>query len=101
MTDETIWVELVRIGDRVEAALLAAFLEDDGDIEFHRTEIGMMDPLFPRVTRPVIFSVPQEHLERAAELLEEYRRLIAENPPVAISDESGLAGDDEDEADDE
>ena len=91
MTAETEYVELVRVGDRVEAALLAAFLEDDGDLEFHRTEIGMMDPIFPRVTRPVIFSVPRDHLERANELLEEYRRLIAEHPPEVISNETADA----------
>ena len=95
MTIETEYTELVRIGDRVEAALFAAFLEDAGDVEFYRTEIGMMDPLFPRVTRPVIFRVPADQLERATELLEEYRRLIAETPPTVISDEtSEESGDD-------
>jgi len=89
MTGQDEFVELVRIGDRVEAALFAAFLEDGGDVEFHRTGIGMMDPIFPRVTRPVIFSVPAAHLERAKELLEEYRRLIVEHPPQVISEETG------------
>jgi hypothetical protein len=85
MPEDTNFIELVRIGDPVQAALLAAFLEDGG-IEFHRTAIGMMDPLFPRAARPVIFSVPAEFEERGRELLNEYRRLIDEGKVLPAED---------------
>lgn len=71
------YAELVRIGDPVEADLLAAFLED-GEIEFqvvNRSGAGFMSQLMPRAQNPVVFRVLEEHLEIGKMLLEEYRTM--------------------------
>ncbi len=73
------FVELVRIGDPIEADLLTAFL-GNSEIEFivqNRVGTGMMNQLMPRAQNAVIFRVREEHLDRARELLEEYRKMQA------------------------
>ncbi len=71
------FVELVRIGDPIEADLLTAFL-GNSEIEFivqNRMGTGMMNQLMPRAQNAVIFRVRKENLERGKELLEEYRKM--------------------------
>ncbi len=71
------FVELVRIGDPIQADLITAFL-GDSEIEFivqNRIGPGMMSQLMPRAQNAVIFRVRKENLERAQELLEEYRKM--------------------------
>ncbi len=74
------FVELVRIGDPIQADLLTAFL-GDSEIEFivqNRLGPGMMSQLMPRAQNAVIFRVREEHLEHAKELLEDYRKMQLE-----------------------
>jgi len=98
MTEEERFVELVRIGDPIQADLLAAFLED-GEIDFqciNRTTAGLMAQLMPRAQNPVIFRVREEDLERAEDLLAEYRKMQEAElipseipPPPDDGDEEG------------
>jgi len=79
MAPEGNFVELVRIGDPIQADLLTAFL-GDSEIEFIvQNRVGpMMSQLMPRAQNAVIFRVREEHLERGNELLEEYRKMQSE-----------------------
>ena len=76
--------ELVRIGDPIEADLLAAFLED-GEITFKLIKTAQtMASLMPATQTPIVFQVLEDDLPRAQELLEEYReQQRASMPPDA------------------
>lgn len=77
MTEQSEYLELIRIGDPVQADLFAAFL-DDGDVEFqvvNRSGAGFMSQLIPRAANPVVFRVLEEDLERGKILLDEYRAM--------------------------
>jgi hypothetical protein len=77
MAPDGSFVELVRIGDPIEADLFTAFL-GDAEVEFivgNRVGAGMMFHLMPRAQKPVVFMVREDDLERAQELLEDYRAM--------------------------
>ena len=77
MSPEYEYTELVRIGDPIQADLLAAFLED-GDLHFqiiNRHSAGFMANLVPREANPVIFKVLEPDMEQGNTLLLEYRKL--------------------------
>lgn len=77
MSEQGDYVELIRIGDPVQADLLAAFFED-GDIEFqvvNRSGAGFMSQLMPRAANPVVFRILEDDFERGKVLLDEYRSL--------------------------
>ena len=65
--------ELARVGDPLEADLLAAFLED-GDVTFKLIKTAQtMASLMPASQTPIVFHVLEEDLPRARELLQAYR----------------------------
>ena len=67
------FVEFTRIDNRVEADLFAAFLEDS-DVQFKLIENAQtMASLMPAAQVPVVFYVLKEDMQRAAELLQEYK----------------------------
>ena len=74
MADDTQnFKELIRIGDPIEADLLAAFLED-GDITFKLIKSAQtMAPILPSAEAPIVFQVLKEDFPRAEELLEAYK----------------------------
>jgi len=87
------FVELVRIGDTIQADLFIAYL-GDAEIEFivqGRESAGMMSHLMPRAQKPVIISVHEDDLEHATELLAEYRAMQA--GPLLPSEAPPPAGD--------
>jgi hypothetical protein len=81
MTTENKLVELTRVYDQVEADLIAAFLEDDG-LEFQmRRSARTMATIMPPSEVPTIIMVYETDLERAKDLLEEYRKVQAASLP--------------------
>lgn len=65
---------LIRVTDRIEANALAAFLEDDGVIFKMIQNAQTMASLMPPAEVPVSFHVLKEHIPRAKQLLETYRK---------------------------
>jgi hypothetical protein len=81
MGEEDKLVELTRIVDPVEADLVAAFLEDD-ELEFQmRRNARTMASIMPASEVPTVFMVYEADLERAKDLLEEYRKVQAASLP--------------------
>ena len=78
MSDDTEKYEaFVRIGNLIEADLLAAFLED-GDITFKLIKSAQtMAPILQASQAPTVFYVLKEDLPRAKTLLEAYREAMA------------------------
>ena len=77
--------ELIRMTDRVEADLLAAFLED-GDVTFKLIKNAQtMASLMPSSQVPVVIQVLKEDLPRAQELLETFQE--EEKRPTDDSDD--------------
>lgn len=74
MTDDAEkYDELIRIGNPIEADLLAAFLED-GEITFKLVKSAQtMAPILPSSQAPIVFYVLKEDIPRANELIEAYR----------------------------
>jgi len=65
--------ELTRVTDRIEADLLAAFLEDD-EVTFKMIKNAQtMASLMPPSQVPVVFHVLKEHIPRAKDLLEAFQ----------------------------
>lgn len=104
MAPDGSFVELVRIGDPIQADLFTAFL-GDAEVEFivgNRMGSGMMTQLMPQAAQPVVFMVREDDLERATELLEDYRKMQdgEDGIPSEIPEEewrAGTTGDDQDD----
>ncbi|MBN2801616.1 MAG: DUF2007 domain-containing protein [Deltaproteobacteria bacterium] len=90
MSEDGHYVDLVKIGDPIEADLLSAFL-GDSEIEFevvNRGTAGIMSNIMPASVNPIVFKVLEDDKERALELIEEYRMLQkASIPPDSDDDE--------------
>lgn len=89
------FVELVRITDQIQSDLFVAFL-GDAEVEFivqNRMGTGIMAQLMPGTENPVIIRVREDDMERAQELLADYRKMQAgsiipsEIPPPADDDD--------------
>lgn len=101
------FVELVRIEDPIEADLFTAFL-GDAEIEFivgNRVGAGMMTQLMPQAQKPVVFMVREEDMDRARELLADYRGMQkGDGIPSEIPEEEwrvGATGDEGDQSETE
>ena len=83
--------ELIRMTDRVEADLLAAFLED-GEVRFKLIRNAQtMASLMPPSEVPVVFRVLKEDMPRARELLDrfvedQHKRIDADQLPPELED---------------